>query len=288
MVSTAEVSLIYEVIPLIDTITTLLDKTINDPGKHASIRHAANTALAVLNKYYSFTDNTCVYRIAMRKLAFIVCSCCGTNSYILLVLHPAFKVYYFYTKNWEAEWIEEALRLVHEEWRLHYKPTAPPPPPPPQTAPIPRSRGAPKPNRTRAPSQATRGSNVSYRTSFSLSDSLTSIQVSVKFAVQINYGHAQVNRIDALDKYLEAAAEPDVTDPIAYWSQQRAAARIAARTIENLEAEALAQMALDYLSAPGKFFYSLEVILIIFQPPPLIPRGFFPFQEVQSPSYAIS
>ena len=38
---------------------------IDNEALHIAIRHAANTALTVLNKYYSRTDESEIYRIAM-------------------------------------------------------------------------------------------------------------------------------------------------------------------------------------------------------------------------------
>jgi hypothetical protein len=61
------VALIYQIIPLIDRFTELFEKMIVDKSLHLAMRHAAKIALAVLNKYYSYTDNCEVYRIAMCK-----------------------------------------------------------------------------------------------------------------------------------------------------------------------------------------------------------------------------
>ncbi|KAJ7712319.1 hypothetical protein B0H16DRAFT_1342674, partial [Mycena metata] len=63
--SQAEVALVFEVIPLIDKFTSLFGQMIDNTSLHIAIRHAANTGLAVLNKYYSFTDDSEIYRIAM-------------------------------------------------------------------------------------------------------------------------------------------------------------------------------------------------------------------------------
>ncbi|KAJ7353508.1 hypothetical protein DFH08DRAFT_956573 [Mycena albidolilacea] len=75
-ISKAEVALVFEVIPLIDKFTTMFGHMIDDTTLHISICHAANTALTVLNKYYSFTDDSEIYRIAM-------------------ILHPRYKTFYF-------------------------------------------------------------------------------------------------------------------------------------------------------------------------------------------------
>ncbi|KAJ7484057.1 hypothetical protein B0H11DRAFT_1723034, partial [Mycena galericulata] len=63
-------ALVFEVIPLIDKFTTMFGQMIDDTTLHIAIRHAANTALTVLNKYYSFTDDSEIYRIAMSESIF--------------------------------------------------------------------------------------------------------------------------------------------------------------------------------------------------------------------------
>lgn len=42
------------------------------------------------------------------------------------MLHPALKTAYFRQHNWPQEWIDEALRLLREEWTDHYRPEAQP------------------------------------------------------------------------------------------------------------------------------------------------------------------
>ncbi|KAF8166723.1 hypothetical protein K438DRAFT_2064992, partial [Mycena galopus ATCC 62051] len=66
-ISKAEVALGFEVIPLIDKFTTMFGQMIDDTTLHIVIRHAANTALTVLNKYYSLTNDSETYQIAMSE-----------------------------------------------------------------------------------------------------------------------------------------------------------------------------------------------------------------------------
>jgi hypothetical protein len=53
------------VIPIIDVITRVLDDYINDVNKFPAVRAAARRGLATLNKYYSLTDDSVMFRIAM-------------------------------------------------------------------------------------------------------------------------------------------------------------------------------------------------------------------------------
>ena len=58
-------ALVHEVIPVIDILTQHLDKFSDNLVLHPSVRAAAARGRIVLNKYYSRTDESMVYRIAM-------------------------------------------------------------------------------------------------------------------------------------------------------------------------------------------------------------------------------
>jgi hypothetical protein len=55
-----------------------------------------------LDQYYSLTDDSAIYRIA-------------------IILHLGMKLEYFRLHGWEEEWIEKAEALVHEEYVRVYK-----------------------------------------------------------------------------------------------------------------------------------------------------------------------
>ena len=55
-----------------------------------------------MDRYYSLTDSSHVYHIAM-------------------VLHPGMKLEYFRNQKWEAEWIEQAETLVREVYAAKYE-----------------------------------------------------------------------------------------------------------------------------------------------------------------------
>ncbi|KAJ7086543.1 hypothetical protein C8R44DRAFT_650830, partial [Mycena epipterygia] len=69
----------------------------------------------------------------------------------------------------------------------------------------------------------------------------------ISFDVTIDYGQAASSAPDALEAWLTSPALPLENDPIGYHSRQREAAK----TGQSPEAEAFAQMCLDYLSAPA-------------------------------------
>jgi hypothetical protein len=64
-VSRAKVSLIYEVIPLIDKFTEKFEQIIMNASLHSSLWQAAKIALLLLNKYYSFTDDCNAHRVSI-------------------------------------------------------------------------------------------------------------------------------------------------------------------------------------------------------------------------------
>lgn len=63
----ARVTLIHEVIPIIDKFDDLFTTMHLDVSLHATVRYAAKAALRVLRKYYAKTDECIYYRIAMSK-----------------------------------------------------------------------------------------------------------------------------------------------------------------------------------------------------------------------------
>jgi len=66
-ISKARVTLIHEVIPIIDKFDDLFTTMHLDASLHSTVRYAAKAALRVLRKYYAKTDECIYYRIAMSK-----------------------------------------------------------------------------------------------------------------------------------------------------------------------------------------------------------------------------
>lgn len=69
---------------------------------HSAIKKAIELAQKKMNRYYSRTDESHIYRIAM-------------------VLHPGLKVQYFRKQKWLEEWIETAKALTREAYDANYK-----------------------------------------------------------------------------------------------------------------------------------------------------------------------
>jgi len=64
-ISKSKVPLIHHVIPIFDVVTTALEDHIDKSTLPLVVRHAALRGYLMLNKYYSLTDDSIVYRVAM-------------------------------------------------------------------------------------------------------------------------------------------------------------------------------------------------------------------------------
>lgn len=60
-----KISLISQVIPRMDDLVDCIDAVKDNSALHPAIRSAAWQGLEIMNKYYSLTDDSWVYRIAM-------------------------------------------------------------------------------------------------------------------------------------------------------------------------------------------------------------------------------
>ncbi|KAG2363135.1 hypothetical protein BDR07DRAFT_1283122, partial [Suillus spraguei] len=65
--SQSEVPLIYEVVPMLESLEHALDRVYNALTEPAVVHIAAKAALQVVGKYYALTDDNEVYRIAIGK-----------------------------------------------------------------------------------------------------------------------------------------------------------------------------------------------------------------------------
>ncbi|OAV93878.1 hypothetical protein PTTG_27195 [Puccinia triticina 1-1 BBBD Race 1] len=98
------------IVVFIDQITKHLSTAISGSKYPPALKNACQIGLKITNKYYSLTDNSPLYRIA-------------------IILHPLFRDKYFKLLRWEPEWIAEAIQLAREMWVTFYKPDPTPPNP---------------------------------------------------------------------------------------------------------------------------------------------------------------
>jgi hypothetical protein len=110
------------VIPAMDHIDQVFTNCIIKKEQlEPAIRAALGLAKRTLNRYYSLTDLSEVYRIAMGAFfsgplhfvlkRFLLC---------LQVLHPRHKLSYFKSAGWTPEWIETAEELVRAVFQSSY------------------------------------------------------------------------------------------------------------------------------------------------------------------------
>jgi hypothetical protein len=102
-----------------------IDNHLRTASLDANYDPAIQAALAVgkklLNKYYSLTDNSELYRIAMGTFSNIIIHFFYFIFIFLFeVLHPSHKLEYFKAASWDDEWIETAEELVRSEFERTY------------------------------------------------------------------------------------------------------------------------------------------------------------------------
>ncbi|KNE93029.1 hypothetical protein PSTG_13602 [Puccinia striiformis f. sp. tritici PST-78] len=101
-VSISGVAQITDIVVFIDQITSHLSITISNKKDNypPALRNICRAGLQLTNNYYTLTDCSPLYRVAM-------------------VLHPSFKDEYFKL----AKWIQESIRLTRKMWDNQYKPS---------------------------------------------------------------------------------------------------------------------------------------------------------------------
>ena len=109
-----------QVIPTMDHIDHELTKYMYDLETPAPIHAAVNIAKKTLNRYYTRTDSSEVYRICMGKYS-VICRCVQILTLPPLVLHPRHKLQYFRHAGWDTGWIQTAREIVEAEYEQDYE-----------------------------------------------------------------------------------------------------------------------------------------------------------------------
>ncbi|KAG2084070.1 uncharacterized protein F5147DRAFT_522582, partial [Suillus discolor] len=89
------------VIPAIDHIDEMLLAHESSSSLNRAVQSALTLGKKTLDHYYSLTDKSDVYRVAM-------------------VLHPRHKLQYFRMAQWDQDWIATAEQLIRNEFDLNY------------------------------------------------------------------------------------------------------------------------------------------------------------------------
>lgn len=125
-VSTGASTRLAEVVVFIDQVTADLSTIIanNEDNYPPALRNACRAGLKITNKYYSLTDCSPMYRIAMSKHISVTEIVDIVLTFLLehQVLHPSFKDEYFKLAKWPKSWIDEAIDLTREMYDTWYKP----------------------------------------------------------------------------------------------------------------------------------------------------------------------
>ena len=105
-------------IPAMDRLDSHLNPRTNQLY-HPAIQATMELARKKMNHYYSMTDLSSAYQIAMGKQhAFLLSIIVFT---LLSVLHPGLKLEYFRQEEWEDEWIDNETDLVRNAYVSRYE-----------------------------------------------------------------------------------------------------------------------------------------------------------------------
>jgi hypothetical protein len=107
----------------INQITDHLSTAISGKNYPPALRNACQVGLQITNKYYSLTDLSPLFRIAICKFSAFHQHIFSTYQLYSSVLHPLLQDKYFKLAHWEPEWISEAIRLARDMWLSIYKPS---------------------------------------------------------------------------------------------------------------------------------------------------------------------
>jgi len=116
--STPNLAMVIPAMDYIDTTFTtgLLKKEQLDPA----IRAAVGLAKRTLNRYYSLTDASELYRIAMGTYTHPSAAPSPVDLVSPTVLHPRYKLEYFKQAGWTPEWVATAQNLVSNTFNTSY------------------------------------------------------------------------------------------------------------------------------------------------------------------------
>lgn len=96
---------------------TLTNASLNMDYQPA-IRAAANLAKKTINRYYSKSDMSETYHIAMGTYNVLYISL--ALLILVLVFDPNHKLSYFETTGWSQDWIDTARSIAKEEYERNY------------------------------------------------------------------------------------------------------------------------------------------------------------------------
>ena len=87
---------------------------------HPAIKAALAIGKKLLNKYYTLTDHSEMYRIALSKFSRAFLHHIIHFISLSIVLHPSHKLTYLQNAGWSEEWIATAKEIVKTEFERAY------------------------------------------------------------------------------------------------------------------------------------------------------------------------
>ncbi|KAF9062918.1 hypothetical protein BDP27DRAFT_1186921, partial [Rhodocollybia butyracea] len=90
-ISTSKYPTLHQVILTMDILNDKLEKEFNNTACSAVICRAIQRGIIVLDKYYSLTDESIMWKTAM-------------------LLHPRYREKWFHNAKWEGSWVDTAVR----------------------------------------------------------------------------------------------------------------------------------------------------------------------------------
>jgi hypothetical protein len=106
---------IANIVPTMDRIDTMLSSSGRTPLA-PGVKHALTFARQSMDKYYSKTNLSNVYRIAMGMFIARICSILTDKAIVHTVLHPQLKLKYFQQHGWEKDWVKTAEGIIRDEF----------------------------------------------------------------------------------------------------------------------------------------------------------------------------
>ena len=103
-----------------DHIDRHLASATRDDSYKPCIQAAVAMGKKLLNKYYSYTDHSELYRIAMSKFLIFLIHFKSHFISLPVVLHPSHKLAYFAQAGWPDEWRATAEEIVRAEFERAY------------------------------------------------------------------------------------------------------------------------------------------------------------------------
>lgn len=102
-----------------------IDQHLATATRNENLKPCIQAAVAMgkklLNKYYSYTDHSELYRIAMSKFHYWPIVFSSFESFPPpTVLHPSHKLAYFAQAGWPDDWRATAEEIVHAEFERAY------------------------------------------------------------------------------------------------------------------------------------------------------------------------